>query len=396
MLRFDRPEHIVFLASVQSLEAIASWSPPDTLPEAIDWSYIFNLSVQHKSVPLLHYLLKKHPALTPPPEVEHQIEQYVRQQALANVFQTNELIRILTHLENTGIECIPFKGPSLGMYLYGELAYRPFGDLDILIHKEDFPKVKEHLVQLNYTPFRSFSQKKEKAFLKTQMGYEFVRKDERCVVEVHWSLLNKIHVFNLHETDLWAHKKRLELQGKSVYRFTDEHLFVYLCAHGSKSFWARLRWLTDIAELIAAYTKEPDAEKKWESILKTAHQSNSTRMVYLGIYLAHTLLNAPVPPDILNTIEPDPVIKKLSDRVYKAIFVKPAQQEAILKPVSFHLLMQKSIIHRMPYLSHIARLWVSPTRKDKSFIKLPSAFAFLYIVVKPFRILKNLIKGTRA
>ena len=396
MHRFERSEHCLFLASGQSLETMASWEPPEPLPQELDWHYLFNLAVQHKTVPLLHYFLKQHPSIAVPPDTWKAIEHFVHRQALANVFQTNELLRVLTHFEQEGIDCMPFKGPALGMYLYGELAYRPFGDLDLLIRKKDFQRVKSLLQQLDYSPFRSFTKEKEEAFLRTQMGYEFVRNDERSVIEVHWSLLNKIHAFNLSEAGLWNQKKRLQLHNKSVHRFTDEHLFVYLCAHGSKSFWARLRWITDIAELITKYASEDNPEQKWESILKTARQSNGTRMVHLGVYLAFTLLNAPVPHGLIKEIESDRGIKKLSQRVYNALFVKPAQQEAILKPISFHLLLHKNVFHRVPYLFHVARLWTLPTIKDKKLIKLPRAFSFLYIAVKPFRILKSLLTRSRA
>ena len=108
---------------------------------------------------------------------------------------------------------------------------------------------------MGYLPLRNLSKKKEAAFLDTQMGYEFVRKDERCVIEIHWSLLSRVHAFNIPDNELWSSKKTLEIQNKLVPTLDDKHLFIYLCAHGTKSFWARLRWISDIAEMISLQSK---------------------------------------------------------------------------------------------------------------------------------------------
>lgn len=82
------------------------------------------------------------------------------------------------------------------------------------------------------------------------MGYEFVRKDSRSDIEIHRSLLNQIHAFEIPANELWASSKTLKIQNKFVQQLEDKHLFIYLCAHGTQSLWTRLRWATDLAELI--------------------------------------------------------------------------------------------------------------------------------------------------
>ena len=386
-----RNEHQLLFASSQALQQIEQWDSPSLLEAQIDWQYIYSEAIQHRTVPLLQCFLKKHPEFNVPDKITKAIDQYVHRQALANIFQTNELLRILTRLEIENIEAIPFKGPVLGMLLYSQLSYRAFGDLDILIHREDFFKVKELLIDMGYQPFRNLTAKEEEAFLNTQMGYEFVRKDERCVIEIHWSLLSRVHAFHIPDDVLWSSKQTLEIQDKLVPTLDNKHLFIYLCAHGTKSFWARIRWISDIAEMISLRSKEPDVDSWWSSILQLAASYNSVRMVNLGVYLAHKLLNAPVPAKILKAASEDKNVLFLFNRVTSALFVPPEKKKSVLKPISFHLSMRERLIDKKPYLGHVFRLWFFPSKKDQAFLKLPSQLWFLYILVKPFRIASRVL-----
>ena len=253
------------------------------------------------------------------------------------------MLRVLQRFNDEHIDAIPFKGPALGIRLYNKLSFRAFGDLDILIHRKDFYRVKEILITMGYQPFRSFSEKKEAKFLDTQMGYEFVRHDERCVIEIHWSLVSRIHAFQIPDAQLWSNTEPIELQNKYVPGLDDIHLFIYLCAHGTKSFWARLRWITDIAELASIKSKEPDANAWWALMIEHASRYNSARMVYLGIYLAHKLLNAPIPQPLIEQASNDQKVLFLYQRVVQALFVPPDKKKEVLKPISFHLQMKRAI-----------------------------------------------------
>ena len=386
-----RTEHQLLFASSQALHQIDQWDSSSLLDAQLDWQYIYSQAIQHRTVPLLHYFLKTHPECQVPEKITTEIDQYVHRQALANIFQTNELLRILTRLDSEKIDAIPFKGPVLGMHLYSQLSYRAFGDLDILIHREDFFKVKEILLDMGYQPFRNFTAKKEAAFLDTQMGYEFVRKDERCVVEIHWALLSRVHAFHIPDDELWSNKKILKIQDKFVSTLDDKHLFIYLCAHGTKSFWARLRWISDIAEMISLQSKGHQIDSWWSSVLQLAASYNSVRMVHLGVYLAHQLLNAPVPKEILQAASNDKNVLFLFNRVTSALFVAPEKKKRVLKPISFHLSMRERFKDKKPYLSHVFKLWFFPSKKDEAFIKLPSQLSFLYILVKPLRIASRVL-----
>jgi hypothetical protein len=213
------------------------------------------------------------------------------------------------------------------------------------------------------------------------MGFEFVRKDERVVFEVHWSFLNRVHAFHLDPEKVWASKRPFELAGRQTFCFAPEHLLVYLCAHGCKSLWTRLRWVCDIAELMVRHT---DMDF-WRRVEQTARQSRSNRMVSIGLYLAHHLLEAPLPGRYRTSLENDGAITSLARQIIDQLFVPGQQNGKAANPAVFHLKMREHQVDRLPYVKHLAHLWSTPTEKDRAFLKLPAFLDFLYLFVKPIR-----------
>src|SRR5260370_38643204 len=79
--------------------------------------------------------------------------------SLAESFQDNtrnsvqltaELFRLLDLFAREGIQVLPFKGPTLAMAAYGNLALRQFTDLDLLIRKEDVLRARGILLENGY------------------------------------------------------------------------------------------------------------------------------------------------------------------------------------------------------------------------------------------------------
>ena len=82
-----------------------------------------------------------------------------------------------------------------------------------------------------------------------------------------------------------------------------------LCVHGAKHFWDRLGWIFDVAELIVAQPVD------WPLTMRIAAKLKSTRLLLLGLYLAHDLLDAPVPETILEQARRDSNVQWLAAKV---------------------------------------------------------------------------------
>ncbi len=388
MFDLESDEHRLILACAKPLllqtDLLQTEDDHSFSEAAFDWNAVIDLAAKHRVAPLLYNYVKRNQLEIPVP-VLTSLKAHVNEQALANLFQTKELIKILDRLAEAGVDAMPFKGPALGQYLYNNLGLRPFCDLDILIHRDQFAKTRATLLANDFRPYRELSKKEEERFLDTQMGFEFIRNDEQSVIEVHWSFLNTVHAFRLSEKEVWRKSLEMELLDRHVRVFSPAHLLVYLCAHGSKSLWSRLRWICDVAELVSKHQEF----SFWEEVVQLARSSRSNRMLSTGLILANMLLNAPLPEYIQKLVFSDRQALQLAQLVTIALWDSTQDATHAVDPVRFHLQMHERFIDRLPYYKHLFQIWSAPSNKDKAFVSLPRYLEFLYILIKPIRMILN-------
>ena len=128
----------------ESIEAV--------IGKGIDWKRLIETSLRHALLPVLHRTLEILRIEEIPVEIKAQLKDYFRKNALRNLVLTGELLKLINLFEMEGIPCIPYKGSTLAVLLYGDLSLRQFDDIDILVHKENVLKAKEILVAYGYRP----------------------------------------------------------------------------------------------------------------------------------------------------------------------------------------------------------------------------------------------------
>jgi hypothetical protein len=384
-------EQSLLLQSAYPLAAPHRRLQPDpTSLSTLNWQLVLKQARAHSTLPLLHRFLMQNPEWEPPEEVTAFLAGHVREQSVTNLFQLRELLKMLDVLEAGGVHAIPFKGPILSAYLYGDVGLRPFSDLDILIAREDFAKAKALFLAHGYQSFRTFAPAQEDAFLDTQMGYEFVRADERVVFEVHWSFLNRVHTFRLDPVGVIERAQTVSVAGREVPLFEPADMLLYLCAHGSKSFWERLRWICDIAELIVRHQDQDTIQ----TARKRARAIHAERMLLLGLNLAQHLLDVELPGDLRQDLRLDGTVKQMTNAVVQQLFTGmglPSKYQ-----LNFHLQMRERFRDRVPYYWHIVQLYMYGNEKDRALIALPPSLSFLYPLIKPFRLVRDMLGMTPA
>src|SRR2546421_627163 len=101
----------------------------------LNWDRLIETSFAHGLMPLLYENLKNHCADFLPPDRLSTLKDLFLKNAARNVLLTGELLGILDLFAAEGIEAMPYKGPAIAVSIYGHLALRQFGDLDILVRK---------------------------------------------------------------------------------------------------------------------------------------------------------------------------------------------------------------------------------------------------------------------
>ena len=120
-------------------------------------------------------------------------------------------------------------------------------------------------------------------------------------VDVHWKITPRSFRFAPDEEAFWRRARAVDLEFGAVMAIAPEDLLLYLCVHAAKHGWIALGSICDVAETIRG---RPEIDLM--AILDEATTLGSRRMFLTGIYLAHELVGAPVPEDVVAIARDDP------------------------------------------------------------------------------------------
>ena len=106
-----------------------------------DWRALLRLAGRHGMKAFLHRHFHRRFTHIVPGEIRRHLREDYYRNLHGNLLLERELIRILKLLEDQGIRAVPFKGVALAECVYGDIALRPRGDIDILVRKGDAVRV---------------------------------------------------------------------------------------------------------------------------------------------------------------------------------------------------------------------------------------------------------------
>ncbi len=348
----------------------------------VDWDYLFQLARRHSIVPLVYVQLERHAADVVPEQVLVKFKQNYFENAARNTLLTAELCRLINLFSDEGIEAIPYKGPVLGLFAYGNIALRRFVDLDVIVKKSDVLKAREILLKESYIPSKSLSLSQQEVLLRTQHNMQFSRDNHRLIVELHWEVAPHLFASTVNGERLWQDLIPIDLNGTPVKSFSAEDLLFSLCVHGSRHLWERLGWICDVAELIARRPLD------WTALLERAASTDTERMFLLGLHLAERLLDAPLPAEVKQRCDADPRLSSLADNIIEHLFNGPTHVPATSREIfKYNIGVRKTLGARARYLLYIFR----PTDSDLGSHSLPPSLSFAYYLTRPFRLFRTKI-----
>jgi hypothetical protein len=284
----------------------------------IQWDRLFALATRHKMLPLVWANLQADMSASAP-RAAQTLQRAFMGNASRMLRLSGELLELTTLLGGRGITVVPYKGPALGAYLYGNLAFRQAGDLDLLVRPRDVGATRDLLLERGYRPRHALSEGGAAFMLRSRYSEEWDR-EQGMSVELHWRFTNGDVGLPLDLDVLAPRLRTMPLGGGVVSTFGREDLLLILCIHGCKHRWDRLEWLCGVAELLRASSHDLD----WSTVLDRATALGVRRMLLLGVLLAHDLLDAPVPEPFVQRARADHPVSTLATRV-PALLVADAE-----------------------------------------------------------------------
>jgi hypothetical protein len=170
-----------------------------------------------------------------------------------------------------------------------------------------------------------------------------------------------------------------------------EELFAYLCVHGCSSAWSRLKWIADVAALLASADQQEVAR-----LYRHAEELGARRACATTLLLAEILLRVPIPGAIEGDVRKDKVAGLLVKVALNTLVRGKGTMEVTEGKIGtapihlYHLLMQPGLGYKT---SELRRKSISPV--DLLEFPMPRALWFLYpLLSMPFWIWRRIRSGT--
>jgi len=347
------------------------------LHSQMDWPYLLRMAGAHGMIPLLYMHLQKNSPDLIPQTIRDQLRNHFLANAGHNLILTEELLKLLHLFETNGIPAVPYKGPLLAGSVYGDLALRTFGDLDIVVPRQDFKRAKALLLSQEYRPDLSLTPELEIALVQSDFECRFVRDDGKITVDFQWGEPKDLP-YPMNFELFWGGLEKAPLGGRMVSTFSPGDLVLILSMHGAAHCWERLNWICDLAELIRAHPRID-----WKGVIDRAERLGWRRILFLGLFLAHDLLQTILPEEIWEKIRGDPSVQSLANQVREILFGDKNAPIGTLERSLFYLKMMERFQDRIGYCLRMA---FHPTVVDWEIFPLPRPLFFFYHLIHPLRV----------
>lgn len=191
------------------------------LPDDLDWDRVYRIVSAHQIAPLIYYGIRN-ADIAIPTEAMYKFRNSVLNSAVADEQQSQTLSSIFSAFENAGIDYMPLKGIVLKS-LYPDTLTRVMGDADIMIHIEQYDKIKGIMTDFGFKQV-------------VESDHELIWCKNEIRIELHKRLIPSYNKdYYSYYGDGWRLAKPC---GDSAHRFcldaNDE--FIYLFTHFSKHY----------------------------------------------------------------------------------------------------------------------------------------------------------------
>ena len=359
----------------------------------LDWTFVLEQAARHGVDPMLHRSLSGLDDGAVPTAVRDALRARGEGVLAYNLHRLRVLLEVVEVLESEAIPALSVKGPVLADRYYENVGLRRFADLDLLVPRPALRRADALLRDRGFEPADERADGELTQRIEDQVGVDLVRPEDGVRVELHWAFLNESFAFPLDPEAARARAEQHHVGGQSVRVLSDEDLLLYLCAHGTKHHWARLKWVCDVAEVCRGASGVD-----WERLGDRAGRLDVDRVLLLGLRLARRWLGAPVPEGLRDRLHGEPALSALVRQVEAAwLFTKEGlDRTPRWDQLAFFLRTRRRWRNRWPLLREYGGLALTPTGKDRAVLDLPPSASFLYYVIRPLRLLGLVRPGTGA
>lgn len=247
-------------------------------------------------------------AIELPPAVAEKLATRALGGARRNIALAAETVRLQRALDAAGIRALALKGAALAQLAYGSFTVKMTRDIDLLVAPQQAEAALSILEREGYvlwSPARQMRPAQRRALIRYGREVELIHRDHKWPVELQWRAADNAQLLRSVNAQSRARSVAL-VGGSSVRTLAANDLFAYLCVHGARHSWSRLKWIADLNALLAAdITAIP-------AFYRHARNIGAGLCAGQALLLCQRLLALPLPADVTDEISADRRAQKLA------------------------------------------------------------------------------------
>jgi hypothetical protein len=239
------------------------------------------------------------------------IKEIHQQKLYSNYYLTVRLNLKLMHALNTILErlnkekvrVVLLQGISLLQQVYQDIGLRPMKNMDLWVLPNDYPKLVDSLIGLDFERHSSFP--------------DTFKKGE-AVVNIHRRILrtgdiaSRENSYDTMQEYVLSKAIKIQIDGRQALCLSPQDQFLYLGMHAIERNLARLVWLVDIKNVILEWSRSD-----WEVLVGLADTPGHANTLFSVLFLLKGIFEIEFPASIssrLDSWEPHFSIKKVLHR----------------------------------------------------------------------------------
>lgn len=355
----DPEEELLLLCSRLELGEEGRERTRGLLGAGVDWDGLLARADYHHVTPLLHHHLASAEEERVPPDVRRQLRTRYHGIAARSLRLNMELLSLVRELEAAGAPPVVWKGPALAHTLYPSPELRTFGDLDLIVRREDRGRAREVLTRRGYTVTPDSRRSEDQLFRAQGNDATLWNPWNSILLDLHWGSIQRNRSSGSDFQSLWAEHEIVEVQGQPVRILRSDTQLLALAVHGAKHGpfpWPALKWITDMEAYLRGHPSS-----WWPPVLERARGVGCLRMVLLGLALAEEFLAAPLPPPVAEALARDPKVRELIPSLRRRLTAPGDIRFPLKDRFQFDLAVRERWRDRVGYMA--ARV-LTPTNRD--------------------------------
>lgn len=206
---------------------------------AIDAPHAARIAARHRVQGLVHNALGE-ACVAWSPEVTASLASDAARIAMRGLLLAAETQRLVAMATSAGLNVVILKGTPLAQLAYGTVTLKHGADIDLAVALADLVAMRAVLLAAQYRALPACVAKDE----------PWHHPKRGILVELHTELVD--HPAWLAGVDVASATQMVPIgAGHALPTLAPDTLFAYLCVHGAGHGWSRLKWLADLAALIA-------------------------------------------------------------------------------------------------------------------------------------------------